>query len=41
MHILMVSLDYPPQVGGIAAHVYELSHAIKKQGHTITVIAVI
>ena len=39
MHILMVSLDYPPQVGGIAAHVYELSHAIKKQGHTITVIA--
>lgn len=39
MNILMVSLDYPPQVGGIAAHVYELSHAIKSEGHSVTVIA--
>jgi len=38
MKILMVSLDYPPTAGGIAAHVYELSHAIKNQGHDVSVI---
>jgi len=38
MKILMVSLDYPPTTGGIAAHVYELSHAIKNQGHDVSVI---
>jgi len=38
MKVLMVSLDYPPTAGGIAAHVYELSHAIKEQGHKISVV---
>ena len=38
MKILMVSLDYPPTAGGISAHVYELSHAIKEQGHEVSVI---
>ena len=28
----MVSLDYPPTVGGITAHVYELSQALKNIG---------
>lgn len=37
MKILMVSLDYPPSVGGIAAHVYELSNALKKIGCNISV----
>ena len=38
MHILTVSLDYPPTVGGIAAHVYELCQAIQAQGHEISLL---
>lgn len=38
MNILMISMDFPPTVGGIAAHVYELSHAIAAKGHKVTVI---
>lgn len=37
MNILMVSLDYPPTVGGITAHVYELSQALKNIGCKISV----
>ncbi len=33
----MVSLDYPPTVGGITAHVYELSQALKKIGCDVSV----
>jgi len=36
MRILMVSLDYPPTVGGISAHVYELSQALIKIGCDIS-----
>lgn len=35
LNILMVSLDYPPTPGGIAAHVYELCQAMIAQGHNI------
>lgn len=35
----MVSLDFPPTVGGIAAHVYELSHALCNLGHRVCVIS--
>jgi glycosyltransferase involved in cell wall biosynthesis len=38
MHILTVSLDYPPTVGGISAHVYELCQALKAHGHEISVL---
>ncbi len=38
MNVLMVSLDFPPTVGGIAAHVYELSRALGELGHRICVI---
>lgn len=38
MHILMVSHDFPPTVGGIAAHVYELSKAMVRSGHRVTVL---
>ncbi len=38
MNILMVSIDYPPVPGGISAHVYELSQALSKAGHQVTVI---
>lgn len=34
----MVSLDFPPTVGGIAAHVYELSRALTALGHRVSVI---
>ena len=37
MNVLMVSLDYPPTVGGITAHVYELSQALKKIGCNVSV----
>ncbi|HIP29869.1 MAG TPA: glycosyltransferase family 1 protein [Sulfurospirillum arcachonense] len=38
MHILMVSLDFIPTVGGITAHVYELSRALIKNNCQITII---
>jgi len=38
MHILMVSLDFIPIVGGITAHVYELSSALMRNGCKVTVI---
>ena len=37
MNILMVSLDYPPTVGGITAHVYELSQALKRLGCNVSI----
>ena len=33
----MVSLDFPPTVGGITAHVYELSQALKNIGCKVSV----
>ena len=38
MHILTVSLDYPPTVGGISAHVFELCQALVALGHETTVL---
>lgn len=38
MNILFVSLDFPPTVGGIAAHVFELSKALRERGNVISVI---
>ena len=37
MNVLMISMDYPPSVGGIAAHVYELSNALKTIGCTVSI----
>ena len=37
MNILMISMDYPPSVGGIAAHVFELSNALKTLGCQVSV----
>ena len=34
----MVSLDFPPTVGGISAHVYELSRALCDLGHRVCVV---
>jgi glycosyltransferase involved in cell wall biosynthesis len=33
----MISMDYPPSVGGIAAHVYELSNGLKTLGCNVSV----
>lgn len=38
MHILTVSLDYPPNIGGIAAHVYELCQAFDALGHEVSLL---
>ena len=38
MNILMVSLDFPPTVGGISAHVFELAKAMCNHGHSVFVI---
>jgi len=39
MHILMVTTDFPPVVGGISAHVYGLSKALVSSGCKVSVIA--
>ena len=38
MHILTVSLDYPPTVGGISGYVFELCQALFSLGHETTVL---
>lgn len=38
MKILMISIDYPPVPGGISAHAYELTKAMVKAGHQVTVV---
>ncbi len=38
MNILMISIDYPPAPGGIAAHVYELTKALTRAGHRVAVV---
>ncbi|MBC2327153.1 glycosyltransferase family 4 protein [Listeria booriae] len=37
-HILMVSHDFLPNIGGIAVYVYELSKALIARGHQLTVL---
>ncbi|MGI9286460.1 MAG: glycosyltransferase family 4 protein [Pseudomonadales bacterium] len=34
----MLTTDYLPNIGGIAAHVYNLSHALQQLGHRVAVI---
>ena len=38
MKICMLSTDFPPNTGGIAAHVYELSKALVKEGNNVFVL---
>lgn len=38
MHVLTVSLDYPPNIGGIAAHVYELCQALSGLDHEVSLL---
>ncbi len=39
LNVLMLSWEFPPfKVGGLAAHVYDLSKMLVKKGHTIHVV---
>jgi len=38
MKIIMVSNEFPPSIGGVQTHVYELSRAMVRLGHSVTVI---
>ncbi len=38
MRILMITADYLPNIGGLAAHVYHLSRAIQALGHAAVVV---
>ena len=38
LKILMFSVDYPPDLGGISGHVYRLSRALANQGALVTVV---
>ena len=38
MKILMLSAEYLPKIGGMAAHVHHLSRALISLGHTVTVV---
>ena len=39
MRVLMLTWEYPPRIeGGLAQHVYDLSHALSRQGVDVTVI---
>ena len=39
MHILTLTWEYPPKsVGGLAQHVFDLSHALQDEGHHVTII---
>ncbi len=38
MKIIMVSNEFPPSIGGVQTHVYELSRAMVRLGHEVTVI---
>ena len=40
MHILQVTGEFPPNVtGGLGRHVWEISQALVRQGHTVSVLA--
>lgn len=40
MHIVMLSWEYPPKIiGGVAPHVRDLSRALVRRGHRVTVLA--
>ena len=38
MHIIQITNDFPPFIGGMAAHAWELSKALVKCGHSVSVL---
>lgn len=40
MKIALISIDFPPNVGGVAAHVVELGKALAQQDHDVHVVAI-
>lgn len=41
MNIWQISADFPPNTGGVASHVYELSNALGSIGHKCTVLTTV
>lgn len=41
MHIVQITDDFPPRIGGMAAHAWELSRALVKLGHQVTVLTAV
>ncbi|MCX2783389.1 glycosyltransferase family 4 protein [Microbulbifer thermotolerans] len=39
MKILMLSNEFPPSIGGVQTHVYELAKALVRAGHRVAVVA--
>jgi len=38
LNICILSVDFLPNVGGIAAHVYELARALRSMGNDVTIV---
>ncbi len=38
MRILMITSEFPPTIGGVGSHVYELSRALAALGHQISIV---
>jgi len=38
LNICILSVDFPPNIGGIAAHVYELARALRNLGNDVTLV---
>jgi len=41
INILQITDDFPPQIGGMAAHAWELSKALVRLGHRVTVLTAV
>lgn len=39
LRVLCLTSEYPPRVGGVATHVYELTRALRAEGLSVTVVA--
>lgn len=40
-HIVQITDDFPPQIGGMAAHAWEVSKALVQLGHQVTVLTAV
>ncbi|WP_163569440.1 glycosyltransferase family 4 protein [Fodinicola feengrottensis] len=39
LRILQISFAYPPTVGGVESHVWDVSHRLQQEGHAVRVVA--
>jgi glycosyltransferase involved in cell wall biosynthesis len=38
MDINLITITYPPEIGGAAHLIYELAHSLKERGHDVTLL---